>query len=65
MTTAGPASMCFITLPDRAIDREAAQGRTLQPGNAAQQRGLARAGVAEQSGDAARGQVQVHIEPKA
>jgi len=31
----------FVVLPDLAVDRQATQWRTLQPGHAAQQRGFA------------------------
>ena len=51
-----------LVLPHLAAQREAALGRTLQAGDAAQQRGLARAGGAEQCGDAARRCVERRIE---
>jgi hypothetical protein len=42
----------LVVLPDLAIDDEPPVRDALQPGDGAQQRGLARAGMAEQGGDA-------------
>ena len=49
-------------LPADAVDLDSRLGRPLQTGDAAQQRGLAGAGGADDGGDAATGQGQVQIE---
>ena len=55
----------LLVLPELALERQAALRRAFQPGDAAQQRGLAGAGGAEQGGDAARWQLHLNIEPEA
>ena len=52
-------------LPDFAIDLHKAVLRPLQPSNAAQAGGLARARMPVESGHAPAGQLQVHVQGKA
>ena len=51
-------------LPDFIAHAQTPMRRALQAGNAAQQRGFARAGVAKQRGDAVAGQGEIHIQRK-
>jgi hypothetical protein len=52
-------------LPDLTVDGDLAPLRPLQAGDEAQKSGFARAGRAEQGGDTAPGQVQVHVQGEA
>ena len=60
----GHLDVARVVLPAFAIDHQAAARRRLQPGHAAQQRGLARARGAKQGRHAAAGQRQVGIKDK-
>ena len=55
----------FFVLPDFALEFESTVGRFFQPGQAAQQGGFSRAGMAEQRRDTAAGQGEVDIQREA